>query len=278
MKINFVKIFSKRLIPILGVLAFSFSVFGSAGAQTAASEPADCNGYSLDSGKGVCIDYLGNESGAPSCPTSGYTYPGTGTVCVKNSTGNQGGGGSVTIDPGCTADYPKADTDSSGKAVCYDLAGETSIPRNTSGGGTTPPTTTSSTTSGGTSFTEGPGGILIPSRGFGGIAGQTSVGSILMEIIQILLVLSGVIAIILIIIGGFQMIMSRGNEEQAKKGKQTLTYAIIGLIAIVMSFAIVRIVVGTITGGGVFGGTSATTSAGTSTSTSSGTGSTLPRN
>lgn len=55
----------------------------------------------------------------------------------------------------------------------------------------------------------------------------------------------GAVAILYIIISGFRFITSAGNEEQAKKGKAGLTWAIIGLIAVIMSYVIVQIVVNT---------------------------------
>ncbi len=57
-----------------------------------------------------------------------------------------------------------------------------------------------------------------------------------------LLSLAGVIAMLFIIIGGYQYIFSGGNEALAKKGKTTLTNAVLGLIIIILSFVIVKIV------------------------------------
>lgn len=55
----------------------------------------------------------------------------------------------------------------------------------------------------------------------------------------------GVIAIwasVFIIIGGFQMVMSAGNEEAVLKAKKTITWAVLGLVVAVMSFSIIAIV------------------------------------
>lgn len=51
--------------------------------------------------------------------------------------------------------------------------------------------------------------------------------------------LAGFIAIIYIMIGGFTMVMSSGNQDQVQKGKNTLTYAIIGFLVAMAAFLIV---------------------------------------
>lgn len=49
----------------------------------------------------------------------------------------------------------------------------------------------------------------------------------------------GVIAIIMLIVGGYYMLASGGNEEMVTKGKKAVTYAVIGIIVIVLAYAIV---------------------------------------
>ena len=74
------------------------------------------------------------------------------------------------------------------------------------------------------------------------ISGGEGVAGIVYEATQYLLGLASVIAVLFIIIGGFQYIFSGANEALAKKGKQTLTNAVIGLIIIILSFTIVTII------------------------------------
>jgi len=52
--------------------------------------------------------------------------------------------------------------------------------------------------------------------------------------------IAGFLAIIYIMIGGITLVLSGGNEEQAQKGKKTLTYAIAGFILAVAAFIIVN--------------------------------------
>ncbi len=74
----------------------------------------------------------------------------------------------------------------------------------------------------------------------------------LSTIINIFLGLAGLIAAIFLIMGGIRYITSRGEEEETKKAKNTILFAIIGLIIIGLSAVIVNFVVGAVqsSGGG----------------------------
>ena len=52
----------------------------------------------------------------------------------------------------------------------------------------------------------------------------------------------GAVAVLFIIYGGFQYMTAAGNEKQAETAKQTLTYAVIGLIVILLATVIVQLV------------------------------------
>ncbi len=62
-------------------------------------------------------------------------------------------------------------------------------------------------------------------------------------IVDLLLPIAGIIAVLFIIIGGYQYITSGGNEEQAESGKKTLQNAVIGLIIIILSYVIINVVI-----------------------------------
>jgi len=57
-----------------------------------------------------------------------------------------------------------------------------------------------------------------------------------------LLALIGSFSVLFIMIGGFRMVLSQGNEEAYGVAKKTVTYAIIGLVVAVLSFSMVAIV------------------------------------
>lgn len=61
-----------------------------------------------------------------------------------------------------------------------------------------------------------------------------------------LLPFAGIIAVLFIIIGGFQYMFAGMNEDLAKRGKSTLRNAIIGLVIIILSYVIISVVVNTL--------------------------------
>jgi len=61
-------------------------------------------------------------------------------------------------------------------------------------------------------------------------------------IINILLYFSGAIAVIFLVIGGYKYVASRGNEEAMESAKKTISSAVIGIVIILMAYAIVTIV------------------------------------
>jgi hypothetical protein len=78
--------------------------------------------------------------------------------------------------------------------------------------------------------------------GGSGLATHTTAAGILTQIIGWLLALVAVLALAALIWGGIQYIISFGNEKQAESGKKTVLYAIIGLIIVGLSFAIIKTV------------------------------------
>ena len=54
--------------------------------------------------------------------------------------------------------------------------------------------------------------------------------------------LIGIMAVLMIIIGGVRMVISQGNQESVTKGKQTIIWAVAGLIVALLSFSLVSIV------------------------------------
>ncbi len=69
---------------------------------------------------------------------------------------------------------------------------------------------------------------------------------IVLNVIDILIMAIGYISVGFIIYGGFQYLTSAGNADGAKKGKTTITNAIIGLILAIVSVAVVRFIMGII--------------------------------
>lgn len=78
-------------------------------------------------------------------------------------------------------------------------------------------------------------------------SGADDIPSLIAIVIRILLMIGGAIAVLFVIIGGYQYLTSGGNDEDAEKGKKTLTNAIIGIIIITLAWVIVNVVVNQIT-------------------------------
>ncbi len=69
-------------------------------------------------------------------------------------------------------------------------------------------------------------------------------GSIFQRVADFLIFLVGALAVIFLIIGGLRYVVSSGNSSQVESAKNTILYAIIGLVVAIAAFAAVRFVVG----------------------------------
>ncbi len=70
----------------------------------------------------------------------------------------------------------------------------------------------------------------------------TDIPDFLSYFIQIAIIAAGMIAFLMILVGGYQYIIGGVYSEQREKGKQTLIYAISGLVLSLLAYAIVSIV------------------------------------
>lgn len=72
----------------------------------------------------------------------------------------------------------------------------------------------------------------------------SSLQKLITSISNIILLLVGVVAVLFLIIGGFQYISSAGNPETIQKAKTTILYAIIGILVTLIAYAAVNFVIG----------------------------------
>lgn len=77
--------------------------------------------------------------------------------------------------------------------------------------------------------------------------GTADLQATVINIIQWILGLLGLIAVVMILIGGFKWMTAGGNEEKIESAKKLLTAAIIGLVIILLAWAIVIFAVGVLT-------------------------------
>jgi len=69
-----------------------------------------------------------------------------------------------------------------------------------------------------------------------------SLNEVVSNIINLFSVIIGVVAVIMIIVAGFKYITAAGDSNSVTSAKHTLVYAIIGLVIVGLSQAIVRFV------------------------------------
>ena len=72
--------------------------------------------------------------------------------------------------------------------------------------------------------------------------GTSSLNALVKKVINILSVIVGVVAVIMIIIGGLKYITSGGESSNVSGAKNTIIYAIVGLVVVALAQFIVRFV------------------------------------
>jgi hypothetical protein len=108
------------------------------------------------------------------------------------------------------------------------------------GGNDGPTTTTSGSTGCGT--LEGQFDKLGGKNVVSGVPKYCTVFAAFTKFFNVASSVAGIVAVLLIVIGGFQYMTAAGNEKQAESGKNTLIYSVIGLVIIIMAASIVNIV------------------------------------
>ena len=72
--------------------------------------------------------------------------------------------------------------------------------------------------------------------------GGISVNKIITTIVNVLSFVVGVVAVIMIMVGGFRYVTSAGDSSKASSAKSTITYAIVGIVIVASAQVIVRYV------------------------------------
>ena len=85
---------------------------------------------------------------------------------------------------------------------------------------------------------------LNPSAGSGSCVGDQSaggtLGNIINTVINVFSIVVGAVSVIMIIVGGFRYITSGGNDTSIAGAKNTIVYALIGLVIVVLAQVIVH--------------------------------------
>jgi cytochrome bd-type quinol oxidase subunit 2 len=67
--------------------------------------------------------------------------------------------------------------------------------------------------------------------------------STLQNIFNLVLVICGALAVLMVVISGFRFITSRGNPAETAKARNGIIYSLIGLMVVMFAFSIVNFVV-----------------------------------
>jgi len=84
------------------------------------------------------------------------------------------------------------------------------------------------------------GKLGVPTNAYDDSLPQGELVPLIIQITNWVLSLVGLAAFIVLIYGGILILTAAGNEDNFKKGKSAITFAVIGLIIIALSYAIVR--------------------------------------
>lgn len=97
---------------------------------------------------------------------------------------------------------------------------------------------------------EGSGGTWKPDSDLpNGGACTSKDGQSVVEVIQlvtdVLIFIIGAVAVVMIIVGGLRYVTSSGEQAALTGAKNTIVYALVGVVIALMAYAIVRFIIGT---------------------------------
>lgn len=94
--------------------------------------------------------------------------------------------------------------------------------------------------------------LLQPGDNVGSVAEETqnegSLRALVLRMVNYFLTFLGVIAVIMIIYGGVTYVTAAGKDEAVGNAKKIIMYALIGIIIVLLSFALVNTILGAGTG------------------------------
>ena len=72
---------------------------------------------------------------------------------------------------------------------------------------------------------------------------KANLGNVIETVTNVLLFIIGAVSVIMIIIGGIKYVLSNGDASQVTSAKNTILYAVIGLVVALLAYAIVNFVI-----------------------------------
>ena len=85
--------------------------------------------------------------------------------------------------------------------------------------------------------------------GCGKTADPGEIGNVTQNIINIVIAVLGIVAVLFVVIGAAQYVTSQGDPGKTKKAKDTILYAILGVILATLAYAIVNFVLSNVFNG-----------------------------
>ncbi len=88
------------------------------------------------------------------------------------------------------------------------------------------------------------------------VGGPSNITGVILDVITWALGIAFLVAVVMLIVGGFFYMTAGGNEKRTEKGRKFIIDSLIGLVVIILSYLIVSVVNNTIgnIGNGVNGG------------------------
>ena len=73
---------------------------------------------------------------------------------------------------------------------------------------------------------------------------SSDLGPILQNVINWILGIAGLLAVLMLVIGGVRYVISAGNPTQTEGAKKTIIYALVGIVVIILAYVLVNTVIG----------------------------------
>ncbi len=78
--------------------------------------------------------------------------------------------------------------------------------------------------------------------------GESSLRQLVLTMVNYFLTFLGIVAVIMVIYGGVTYVTAAGEDEKIQSAKKIIMYAVIGIIIVLISFALVNMILGAGTG------------------------------
>lgn len=95
-------------------------------------------------------------------------------------------------------------------------------------------------------------------RGVDQTADLFGASGVFSTVTNVLLFVIGAISVIMIIIGGLRYVISGGDSTNVTAAKNTILYAVVGLVVALLAYAVINFVLGSFSAGGGAGGSGGT--------------------